>query len=138
MELARGVLSLAACVAVACGGGDGGTRAFPVPGDRGARLQVEVLNASGKPGLARTGTRVLRQAGIDVVFFGNGSPLPDAPGVILDSTRIVVRRGDVDAGARVRAALGSGKVVVDRDSTRLLDVSVYLGADFAPRLDFHP
>jgi len=31
-----------------------------------------------------------------------------------------------------------GKVVVALDSSRLLDASVLLGADFAPRLEFHP
>jgi hypothetical protein len=92
---------------------------------------VEVLNASGRPGLARIGTRVLRQAGIDVVYFGNA-------GAAADSTRIVVRRGTAAVAERVRAALKIGRVAVELDTTRLLDVSVFLGADFAPRLDFHP
>lgn len=95
---------------------------------------VEVLNASAKPGLARAGTRLLRRAGIDVVNFGN------APASIgrLDSTRILVRRGDLSAGERVRRAMKVGKVVFRPDSTKLLDVSVLLGADFTPRLEFHP
>lgn len=118
----------------ACGGEGSGGHAFPIPGERGERIVVEVLNASGKSGLARTGTRVLRQAGIDVVFFGNAGASVGK----LDSTRIVVRRAAGQAGERVRAALGVGRVLVQLDSTRLLDVSVFLGADFAPRLDFHP
>jgi hypothetical protein len=86
------------------------------------------------------GTRVLRRAGIDVVYFGNAS----GPDTGLDSTRILVRRGSAELGERVRSALGSGRVQVDHDSSRLLDVSVLLGADFAaapPRsssFDFHP
>src|SRR6266540_5623893 len=112
--------------------------AHPVPGDRSPALLVEVLNASGQPGDARVGTRLLRRAGIDVVYFGNA---PAAVG-ILDSTRIIVRRGSDDVGARVRAALGAGRVEVQLDSARLLDASVLLGADFGPsprrRLDFHP
>ncbi|PYO67358.1 MAG: hypothetical protein DMD69_10490 [Gemmatimonadetes bacterium] len=112
-----------------------GATAFPVPGQEGPRLTVEVLNASGKPGLARTGTRVLRQAGIDVVALGNA---PAALGT-LDTTRIVIRRALVaGAGDRIRRALGVGQVVVQVDSTKLLDASVLLGADFAPRLQFHP
>ena len=95
---------------------------------------VEVLNASGKPGNARVGTRVLRRAGIDVVYFGNA---PATLG-ISDSTRIIVRRGSKDLGEAVRRALGVGRVEVQLDSTRLLDASVLLGADFAPRQDFHP
>ena len=98
-------------------------------------MTVEVLNGSGRAGLARVGTRVLRRAGIDVVSFGNTSEAAAA----LDSTRIVVRRGGGEVGKRIRAALGVGRVEIRPDSTRLLDASVLLGADFAPtRLEFHP
>ncbi len=99
-----------------------------------------MLNASGKAGLAKLATRVLRRAGIDVVTFGTA---PAAAGT-LESTRIVVRRGTAAVGERVRRALGVdvgagvGRVVVELDSTRLLDASVLLGRDFAPRLEFHP
>ena len=108
--------------------------AHAVPGDRGPAIVVEVLNASGKPGNARVGTRVLRRAGIDVVYFGNA---PATLGII-DSTRIIVRRGSTDIGEYVRKALGVGRVAVEVDTTRLLDASVLLGADFAPRQNFHP
>jgi hypothetical protein len=122
-------------LALACGdAGRGGPRAFPVPGERGPRITVEVLNASGTPGLARGGTRVLRRAGIDVVYLGNA---PADVGT-LDSTRILVRRGDAAAGARVREALGVGRVEAAPAPERLLDVSVLLGADFAARLQRHP
>ena len=94
---------------------------------------MEVLNATGRPGVARAGTLTLRRAGIDVVYFGNASET-----VPLDSTRIVVRRGSLDAGTRVRAALKVGRVVLERDSARLLDVTVIVGRDFLPSLDFHP
>ena len=97
-------------------------------------MTVEVLNASGKPGLAKTGTRVLREAGIDVVSFGIS---PAALGT-LDTTRIVIRRRSAGAGDRIRRALGVGRVTVQPDSTKLLDASVLLGTDFAPRLKFHP
>jgi hypothetical protein len=63
------------------------------------------------------------------------------PRCALDSTRIIVRRGSSKVGEQVRAALGLGKVEIDLDSSKLLDVSVLLGADFAPprsTLDFHP
>lgn len=123
----------------ACGGGS--TQTHPIPGDRGHAITVEVLNASGRPGSARVGTRLLRQAGIDVVFFGN-APSPEA-GATLDSTRIIVRRGDAKVGERVRAALGQGRVEVQLDSGKLLDVSVLLGMDFASTagagtFDLHP
>lgn len=99
-------------------------------------MTVEVLNASGKSGLARTGTRMLRSAGLDVVNYFT------APGNIgtLDSTRILVRRGGLSAGEVVRKALKLGTVVLRPDSTRLVDVSVLLGGDFAARapVELHP
>lgn len=107
-----------------------------MPGQGGRRIVVEVLNTTSRAGLARTGTRVLRQAGIDVVGYGTAVPNPGHS----DTTRILVRRGDRAAGERVRRALQVGTVVMQPDSTRLVDVSVLLGADFAARapLDFHP
>jgi LytR cell envelope-related transcriptional attenuator len=131
LELARHLLIAGLAALVACRGTERRT-AFGVPGDHGPRLQLEVLNTTGRQGLARAGVRVLRQAGLDVVYFGT------APGEALDSTRIVVRRGSAAVGERVRRALGVGKVVVQRDSTLLLDASVLLGRDFAPPPDFHP
>jgi hypothetical protein len=119
----------------ACSGGSSRTR--NIPGDRGPALTVEVLNGSGRPGAARIATRILREAGIDVVYFGNATE-----GGTLDSTRIIVRRGDESGGERVRAALGAGRVDVQLDRSKLLDVSVLLGMDFATSahvtLDLHP
>ena len=97
-------------------------------------MTVEVFNATGRSGVARLGTRALRRAGIDVVAFGNAG----AGTGTLDSTRIVMRRGTAATGAGIRQALGVGRVLVQPDSTRLVDASVFLGADFAPPLDFHP
>jgi len=134
LELARRALSALLLALAACREERSRASAFPVPGEEGSRITVEVLNASGKPGLAKTGTRVLRQAGIDVVTFGNAQPSVGG----LDSTRIVMRRRVTGAGDRIRRALGVGRVLVELDSTRLFDASVLLGADFAPRLDFHP
>lgn len=109
-------------------------QAFTVPGDHGPALKVEVINTTGKTGLAKSGARLLRSAGIDVVNYFASS---DAP---LDSTRILVRRGTQATGDRIRTVLKVGRVLVQPDSTRLVDVSVQLGADFAARapLEFHP
>jgi LytR cell envelope-related transcriptional attenuator len=130
---------LALIVALALAGGcrhRAVPQAFAIPGDAGPALTVEVMNATGKTGLARTGTRLLRSAGIDVVNYFSAA----TGDRMLDSTRIVVRRGTATLGERVRAVLRVGRVVVQPDSTRLVDVSVQLGADFAARapLDFHP
>ncbi|PYP96332.1 MAG: hypothetical protein DMD38_09125 [Gemmatimonadetes bacterium] len=129
MRLLVVVLALAAC-------SGGSTQNHPIPGDKVGTITVEVLNASGRSGNARIGTRLLRHAGIDVVYFGNATESG------LDSTRIIVRRGTTKVGERVRAALGQGRIEVELDSSKLLDVSVLLGADFAtagrPPLEFHP
>jgi hypothetical protein len=126
------------CVSLLAACGSGGAQGHPIPGDRAPAIMVEVLNANGRAGDARVGTRLLRHAGIDVVYFGNAAESG------LDSTRIIVRRGAADVGERVRSALGRGRVEVQLDSSKLLDVSVLLGADFtspaasARALDFHP
>jgi hypothetical protein len=119
---------------VACRSDGARGAAVPIPGEQGVHITVEVLNASGKPGLAKTATRVLRRAGIDVLTFRTA---PDSLG-LLDSTRILVRQGDATVGERVRRAMGVGRVVAAPDARKLLDASVFLGADFAPRLPFHP
>src|SRR5882762_8143124 len=119
---------------IGCGGDS--TQTHPIPGDRGPAITVEVLNANGRAGDARVGTRLLRDAGIDVVYFGNASENG------LDSTRIIVRRGASKVGERVRAVLGQGRVEIAIDSSKLLDVSVLLSADFVPsggtRFNLHP
>src|SRR5512142_292102 len=69
---------LAAFVVVALlirsGGRPGpGDHLYPIPGGDDRPL-VEVLNASGRQGLARVGTRAIRRGGFDVVFFGHADP----------------------------------------------------------------
>jgi hypothetical protein len=125
-------VALVALAAAGCGSDSAGDHAFPVPGDRGDPITVEVLNATGRGGLARGATRLLRREGIDVVFYGNAS------GATLDSTRILVRRGTVTVGEQVRRALGVGVVVAAPDTTLLVDASVLLGADFRSPLELHP
>ncbi len=104
--------------------------AFPVP-TPDKRVQVEVLNATRRQGYARTATRMLRRRGLDVVFLGNADSL-------VDSTRVVVRRGGLDRGRLVAQALGVTRVIVALDTLRRVDVSVLLGDDFRPAAGLHP
>jgi LytR cell envelope-related transcriptional attenuator len=104
--------------------------AFPVPTIQG-RVMVEVLNGTGRQGVARTATRMLRGRGIDVVFLGNADSAEM-------STRIIARRGDSARARYVAAVLGAGTVVAETDTFRRVDVSVILGDDFRPRLGIHP
>ena len=103
--------------------------AFAVPPSTD-RVLVEVLNGTDRPGLARVGARELRRAGFDVVY------LATAPAV--DSTTVLVRRGTLETGQRVRKVLGSAKVRVARDSTRHVDVTVILGPDYRVPSEIHP
>jgi LytR cell envelope-related transcriptional attenuator len=94
----------------------------PAAVERG-HVVVEVLNASGRRGLARVATRVLRQAGFDVVFFGNS-------GDSLRTSEVLARRGDSSAAARVARAIGAARVRVARDTLLRVDVTVRLGDDY--------
>jgi hypothetical protein len=104
--------------------------AFDIPtGDN--RIVVEVLNGSGRSGLARLGARRLRRQGLDVVLFGNADST-------VDSTRVILRRGEKVRAERVQDALGVGRIREARDSLRLVDVTVILGSDFTPDEDGRP
>lgn len=96
------------------------------------RTQVEVLNGSGRTGLARLGARRLRRFGVDVVYFGN------ADSVGRDTTQIILRRGDRDRAEQVKQALGAGAIGVQTDTLRRVDVTVILGRDFTPDEDGRP
>jgi hypothetical protein len=104
--------------------------AYAVPSP-GRRITVEVLNGTGRQGLARVATRVLRERGIDVVFFGNADALAD-------STRVLVRRGDPGRGKDVVEALGTGRLRIEPDTLRRVDATVILGEDYRPKLELHP
>jgi len=97
------------------------------------RIVVEVLNGTRRDGLARTATRLLREKGLDVVLFGSADSTAE-----LDSTRVLVRRGEPGAGATVAKALGTGQVSVVTDTLRRVDVTVLLGRDYAPGREIHP
>ncbi|MFQ5601513.1 MAG: LytR C-terminal domain-containing protein [Candidatus Krumholzibacteriia bacterium] len=94
-------------------------------GSLGRALQVQVLNGSGKPDLARAVSDMLRDRGLDVVSVGNADA-SDYP-----ETLVLLRRGPMPAAQRVAAELGMGVPLEQRDRTRLVDVTVILGRDLA-------
>lgn len=100
--------------------------AYPIPSPE-RRVTVEVLNGTRRAGVARAATRMLRRRGLDVVFYGNAE-------AVVESTRVLVRRGDPGAGRDVRHAIGAGRVMVEPDTFRRVDVSVILGPDFRPKV----
>src|SRR2546430_13852829 len=96
------VAALGYLILSACGGG---TPKNMIPGDRGPALTVEVLNASGRAGEARVGTRLLRRAGGDGVFFWDATD--DVAGLAF--TPGIVRRGAAEGGERIPTARRAGR-----------------------------
>ncbi|MEO8578725.1 MAG: LytR C-terminal domain-containing protein [Gemmatimonadales bacterium] len=97
----------------------------------GVRIKVEVLNATKTKGLARKATLYLRGRGFDVVGSGNVSEQRTAS--------IVYDRSSHPEWARLVARAMNAPVVERPDSSRYLDVTVIIGADWrAPPLPFHP
>ena len=90
------------------------------------------LNASGRSGLAREATRVLRDGGFDVVEFGNGSNFPPDTSVVLD------RVGNLEHARQVADALGIRRVTARSDANLYLDVTVVLGRDWQPEASTAP
>jgi hypothetical protein len=91
----------------------------------GVRIRVQVLNTTGRHGLARRATRVLRDQGFDVVDMGNATPM-------LDTTVVLDRTGHPDWAAAVAKVMKPAASRTERDSSRYLDVTVLLGRTWSP------
>jgi hypothetical protein len=97
------------------------TPTIRVPDSTG--ITVEVLNGSGRQGLARSVTRMLRLEGFDVMYFGSARDSVKA-------TEVLSRRGDSTAALKVAKALGLPAIRVARDTLLRIDVTVLLGPDY--------
>ena len=91
----------------------------------GVRIRVQVLNTTGRHGLARRATRLLRDQGFDVVDMGNATPA-------LDTTVVLDRTGHADWAAAVAKVMKPATSRTERDSSRYLDVTVLLGRAWSP------
>ena len=94
----RAALRVALGAAVAVAVAAGVWRFWPAPRERvqghayavptpAGRITVEVLNGTRRRGLARVATRVLRERGLDVVFFGNADTAADSTRVVVQHSR---------------------------------------------------
>ena len=90
---------------------------------RGRPPRVEVLNGSGRAGLARAATDRLRSDGFDVVFIGNADSAY-ATSIVFD------RVGKKDVADALGASLHIPRVETQLDSTLLLEATVVLGKDW--------
>lgn len=93
----------------------------PVPA---GRVRVEVLNASGVPGLAAKGRTVLRDVGFDVVYVGN------AAGYAPDTSLVLDRVGRMELARSVADQMAIPRVYARPDSNVYVDVTVVLGKDW--------
>jgi cell division septation protein DedD len=91
----------------------------------GARVRVQVINATTTRGLARRATMHLRDRGFDVLEMGTATEQ-------LDSTLVLDRSGHPEWAKRVAEALGGARVEARPDSSRYLDVTVLLGRSWRP------
>ena len=101
----------------------------------GVRIRVEVLNATVTPRLAQGATRLLRDRGFDVVATGNSTTK-------LDSTLVLDRTNHPEWARLVASVLGrsgSSAVELRPDTSRYVDITVLLGAEWTPPSKaFHP
>lgn len=137
-----GLLAMGAALVVACGPSTGGeavpmSRA-PIAIDsaarapEGTRVRVQVLNGSGRTGLARRATQQLRDHGYDVVDYRSQG---DSSRV----TEVLVTAATRAWGERVQKALGGGAVRERDGGLGYVDVVVLLGHDWkAPPQPLRP
>lgn len=110
---------------------DGSSAPADARAPEGTRIKVEVLNATQIRGLARRATAYLRDRGFDVVGSGNVAEQR--------AKTIVYDRSTHPEWARLVGRAMNAPVVERPDSSRYLDVTVLLGADWRPPpLPFHP
>lgn len=88
-----------------------------------SRVRVEVLNGSGKSGLARLATDQLRDAGYDVVHLGNAASAAN-------TSLVIDRVGKKEIADRIAQALSIRRVETQVDTSRYLEVTVILGKDW--------
>ena len=86
---------------------------------------AEVLNGAGAPGLATRAAKMLRLKGVDVLTTGGTRPR--------ERTLVYDRVGEFRRAAAALAALGcpTARALTRVDPSRVVDVSVELGADCA-------
>jgi len=91
--------------------------------ENGECIEVEVWNATDRPGLAQATQKYLREKGIDVVRWGNW-------GENEKFTHVIARTDDFDKAFYVGQLIKCNNLKSQIDRERIVDVSVVLGDDF--------
>lgn len=96
------------------------------------RIKVEVLNATDTKGLARRAMFALRDAGFDVVYFGNSTERSDS-NIVRD------RSGHPEWAVLAATAMRGARVEEKADSSHFLDLTILVGRNWNPPRDpLHP
>lgn len=74
--------------------------------------------------MAREATALLRDLGLDVVYYGNAENFSADPSVVLD------RVGQVEGARKVAEALGIREVRSEPDSNLFVDLTIRLGPEW--------
>lgn len=90
-----------------------------------SKIQVNVLNACGEPGLAAKVRNQLREVGFDVVEIGNYN-------TNIEESIVIDRLGDKLSSFKVSRALGinENSITQEIDSSLYLRSTVVIGADY--------
>lgn len=89
-----------------------------------SRITVDVRNAGGVDGMARSATDYLRGEGFDVVAVGNAGSFDQKESVVID------RVGNLEPAIRVADVLAIDSVISEPDLNLFVDVTVRLGAEW--------
>ncbi len=96
----------------------------------GQTIRVEVLNGSGKGGVAKEMTDYLRARGFDVIDYDNAESQSFYETVVLD------RAGDRTLAERLARVIGARHVLQQKNPYLALDVTLILGHDYEQLLPF--
>ena len=86
-------------------------------------FQLEVLNGTGEPGVAREVTRQLRKMGIDVLIEGNAKRFDYRETVLID------RKGNPVLMRKLSRRLGVKRVIIQVQERPRVDVTLVIGWD---------
>ncbi len=86
-------------------------------------FQVEVLNGTGRNGLAMKTAMELRRAGVDVLVVGDAEHYRFGESILVD------RKGDPKLMKRLSSLMGCRRVILQVQREPLVDVTFVLGYD---------
>ena len=95
-------------------------RNLSVPEDS---FQIEVLNGTGEPGVAREVTMKLRSMGIDVLIEGNAQRFDYQQTVLVD------RKGNPELMKRLSRRIGVSRVITQIQERPRVDATLIIGWD---------